>query len=132
MKLYVLPLFFICLCVGCKTARSKSGELQINPLGLTLEQHFYLKKYCVFRGKITRFLGLRVDASAEKIRSSVAVFLKYPEKTSWEKLFTDSRIQGVLTDKKRLKYIEVFGLPPEATWIGLKDFLEKRRLRQVR
>ena len=134
MKVLLSVLVLICACAftGCKTARNKSGELQISSSGLKLEQQFYLEKYCVFRGKITRFLGLKVDAPTEKIRSSAAVFLKYPEKTSWEKLLSDSRIQDVFTEKKRLKYIEAFELSRQTTWIELKNFLEKLRLRQMR
>ena len=95
-------------------------------------QRAYLRKAERFKEKIGSALGLAANATWEQHRVALAKRLLISETTAWEVLLEQPVIKNELTEQKRLEFTEVFRLPLSASWIDIKDELERRRGRQER
>jgi hypothetical protein len=131
MKLFyfcVLSFLVVVTGSGCRGLSEKQlAVIRLRDKPLNQEQKEVLKKYCVIRRFVTASLGLLPDAQAEEVRLLVSKYLNYPANSSWEKLLEHPKAKKIFTAERRVRYARIFGLPPDATWVDLKDTLERLR-----
>ena len=88
-------------------------------------QQSNLKMYTKVRKKVTDYFDLPATASAEEVRPFAARYLKLRKDASWADMLKDPWIKSLLTDERRKKYSAIFTSSEDATWIELKDTVER-------
>ncbi len=117
MRLFFCCIFLLC-CFDCTHARGEQKKSSEAPR-ITKAEHHYLITYGKFRKKVTTFFHFSEKATAENLRPHIAAFLTFPRSASWEEMLQAPLVKRFCTEKRRKKFVTIFRLKPEATWVEL-------------
>lgn len=133
MKLLIFSAILALVSFGCR--KTENGKNYSNSIpGISDEEHRYVLKYGAFRRKVTDVCDLPENAPIEALRPHFSKFLKLQDDASWEDMLRTPFVKALCTEEKRKKFVSIFHLPSEATWITLGLRVEElwQRLAQPR
>ena len=116
-------IFYFCLaavifCLGCRHSRNEKGTIPVSPTITETERH-YLTAYGKVRKRVTDTCHLPEHATAEELRPRIAEFFKRPPSATWDELLAVPFVRRLCTEKAREKFVTIFRLRSDTTWIEL-------------
>ena len=135
MKYILLCLTIIIICSGCrstshrrlKRSQASASANEFVPR-MTVEQIQFVIRYDRLRHRVLRLLRLPDEITFDAFRPHAAAFLELPKTSSWQDIIAELERRKYLTENRRERVTFLLDLPPDMTWMEIKDVLEKLRL----
>lgn len=132
MRIFII--YAAILCSGCMSMSPHQHQTHLDartisiPDHLTVVQWFYIWKYERYRERGIKQFSLLESATLEDFRPYIAMMLGLPHTASIHEILAHPKVAALLTEERRSMVVDVFGLPPNATWEDIQIIAERIRL----